>query len=558
MSEFRHWLQWNESQTFERKSCYDKRPGPVTLLPPEAVSREIAATLCAMANADGGVLLVGQENRRDGAEDGPGKVTGVDYKEKSLALLRDVPRRLLAPPLEDVEVKEEWEADKRLLTFQVRSAAIPCRLTDGRSLLRVGTHNVPYSEQAITLLKQSQSPYERRAVAGATLADLDSEALKWFAERIGWTGDRAEMLRGYHLLQHGQLNHAALLLFARDPRQWHDHPDVTVVRYAGRERGLGERYRSDPPRRLERPLVRLVEEVYGGLRDQLRRRVELHDLFFQEQLEYPSLAWQEAVVNAIAHRDYLLTGAGIEIWLFDDRLEVRSPGAPPPPITLEELRSGQGAHYSRNPLIVRVPTDSGYMREQGEGIPRMFEAMEAADLQPPELTIENVRFVVTLRNTPIYNPETARWLRQFAELELTRDQKRLLAMASARGGRFTSRDVQKQFHVDLYTASTLIKTLIRKGIVRLPEKGGRVYEVLEPTEVASVPPEIAILLPAFDSEAWLTRAVLEQLWAVPPHQARRMARALAGAGWLTVTGTTKDRRYGLGDRARIRTPTGPL
>ncbi|MBM3947318.1 MAG: hypothetical protein FJ315_08000 [SAR202 cluster bacterium] len=374
--------------------------------------------------------------------------------------------------------------------------------------------------------------------------------MRWFANRIGWTGDHAELLRGYHLLDGQQLNHAALLLFARDPRRWHDHPEITIVRYAGRERGLGEHYRALPPQRVEKPLVRLVEAAYAVLREQFQNRVILENLFFEEQPEYPTFAWQESIVNAVAHRDYLLAGAGIEVWLFEDRIEVRSPGLPPAPITLEALRSGQGAHYSRNPLIVRVLTDGGYMREQGEGIPRMFAVMEAADLQPPEFTIADVRFVVTLRSALIYEPDTARWLRRFAEVDLTQDQKRLLAMAVSQGKRFTSHDVQKHFHLDLYAASTLIKSLIRKRVVRLPEKRGRVYEVIEPATVESLPQEMLCLLPAFQDREQLPRRVLQKLWGVRPHQAYLKARALVEGGWLEPTGAGRGAGYRLTAQAR--------
>lgn len=63
----------------------------------------------------------------------------------------------------------------------------------------------------------------------------------------------------------------------------------------------------------------------------------LHDLFFQEKFEYPTFAWQEAIINAIAHRDYSITGIQVEFWMFDDHLEVRSPGPPPEPVTIEQL-----------------------------------------------------------------------------------------------------------------------------------------------------------------------------------------------------------------------------
>ena len=91
------------------------------------------------------------------------------------------------------------------------------------------------------------------------------------------------------------------------------------------------------------------------------------DLVFEERFEYPTFAWQEAIINAVAHRDYALTGTPIEVWMFDDRLEVRSPGELVEPVSIERLTHRERIHASRNPRIVRVLTDLGYMRELGEG-----------------------------------------------------------------------------------------------------------------------------------------------------------------------------------------------
>jgi ATP-dependent DNA helicase RecG len=222
------------------------------------------------------------------------------------------------------------------------------------------------------------------------IEDMDMEALDWFAERIGWHGSHTGLLEEYNLWNGKTLNRAALLLFARKPLRWHDHPEITLVRYFGTKRGLGKDYQATPPQRITRPLVRLIEEAYAALEAHIAVRVELRDLFFENRADYPEFAWQEAIVNAVGHREYAITGAGTEIWLFDDHIDIRSPGAPPQPVSIEELRQAaqtaeRGLHLSRNPLIVRVLIDAGYMREQGEGIPRMFQVMEEADLAPPEL-----------------------------------------------------------------------------------------------------------------------------------------------------------------------------
>jgi ATP-dependent DNA helicase RecG len=548
--EIRRWLDRAEGQTFERKSCFDKEHDPPKPLKAADVARFIAETLCAFANADGGVLLVGQEDFDVGRGDKPGRVTGVPYPEDRMAILRAAPRNLIVPALRDVTLADEMVDGQRCLAFELGASPVAHRLTDGRCLLRMDDRCVPYGQDVVAQLKSSQSPYERRPVPGATLADLDPGALEWFAERVRWHGGVPEMLDAYRLRDAGQLNRAALLLFAHDPLRWQDHSDVTVVRYAGTDRGLGNRYDATRPVRLEAPLVRLIEDVTTSVAEHLRRRVEFQDLLFTEQWEYPAAAWQEAIVNAIAHRDYSLTGAGIEVWLFDDRMEVRSPGAPPDPITVEELRTGGGVHYSRNPLTARALTDGGYMREQGEGIPRMFDAMFSADLQPPSFQVEGFRLVVTLRNTPVWSRETRQWLSTYADKDLSRDQMRVLAYAHKNDLQFTSREIQAALNLDLYGASSLIKALMRKSVVRLQARGGRIYKVLPTTIQQPVPDELKVLLPEFQKQPKLRRSDLQRIWNVPAMDAYWRAKSLVTEGWLDLTGRGRGAGYLLSPAAR--------
>jgi ATP-dependent DNA helicase RecG len=94
--------------------------------------------------------------------------------------------------------------------------------------------------------------------------------------------------------------------------------------------------------------------------------------------EYPEFAWKEAVLNAIAHRDYATNGSCVEVWLYDDRMEVKSPGGLLQELSLDDIVGRRRVHASRNPRITRVLVDLGFMRDQGEGIPRMFDEMEGA------------------------------------------------------------------------------------------------------------------------------------------------------------------------------------
>jgi ATP-dependent DNA helicase RecG len=120
--------------------------------------------------------------------------------------------------------------------------------------------------------------------------------------------------------------------------------------------------------RIEGNLPEVWQEalsVVGSLMRQPSRLVGNH---FRPVSEYPRFSWQEALLNAIAHRDYSVQGAGIEVWLFDDRMEVTSPGGLLPELSLDELLSLRRVHCSRNPRLMRTLVDLGLTRDQGEGI----------------------------------------------------------------------------------------------------------------------------------------------------------------------------------------------
>lgn len=131
---------------------------------------------------------------------------------------------------------------------------------------------------------------------------------------------------------------------------------------------------------------------------------------FRSQIMYPELACREALVNAIAHRDYSIEGRGIEVRVYSDRLEIISPGRLMSAITIEDLKRLRGLHQSRNSLISRVLREVGYMRELGEGMRRIFELMKSNDLTPPDLFADNNSFSVTLHHKYIYTREQKLWL----------------------------------------------------------------------------------------------------------------------------------------------------
>lgn len=544
------WATLPEGQFFERKSAWDRSAEQPRRRKAADIARDIVETLSAMANSDGGDLVVG-------IEDG-GDVTGVPHPEDKLALFLQAPtdRNYVEPPLR-VEVSRVVVHDTLLvLHFSVDWSPDVHRLADSRTLLRIRDSNHPFPSEKIAALKalKAQGLTERAFPLDATFEDLDLAIVTQTIARVAPGISALEYLASRRLVdtRNGRSvpTLAALLLFGRDPLRWHPRCYVDIARFEGTARRTGAEYNLVKRVRVEAPLALLIQRAFDAVSPQIRERQRLADLFFTEKLEYPTFAWQEALVNAVGHRDYGIQGAPIEVWMYDDHMEVRSPGPPPVPVTLEDLKQRRRVHLARNPLIVRVLSELGYMRDQGEGIPRMYDVMEAEGFYPPTLdVIGSLVFQVTLRNEPVYDDATLDWLRGFSALELTGDQKRLLAFARAHGNRFTSRDYQKLADLDIYAASNSIKELIRKGIVNSLGKGSRVYELPSRPSRESFPDDLISLLPLFGDRDTVSNPEVRAAWGIVRQSAWRRLRELEADGWLESVGKGRWARYRLGSRS---------
>ena len=116
---------------------------------------------------------------------------------------------------------------------------------------------------------------------------------------------------------------------------------------------------------------------------------------FQMVPEYPEFAWLEGIVNAVTHREYGMSGRYIKVSMFDDRLEIESPGKLP---NLVNINNIQTTRYSRNPRIARVLTEFGWVRELNEGVKRIYSDMQSFYLDPPIYSEPDQSVKLTLKN----------------------------------------------------------------------------------------------------------------------------------------------------------------
>jgi ATP-dependent DNA helicase RecG len=217
--------------------------------------------------------------------------------------------------------------------------------------------------------------------------------------------------------------------------------------------------------RLEFPLPTLLDGAFRVVGGQLREFTRLvKGGKFETTPEYPEFAWQEAISNAVIHRAYSITGTDIQVKMFDDRLEVESPGKLPGLVRLHNLRE---VHFSRNPLIARVMTEMKYMRELGEGVDRMIREMEEMGMEPP--LFEEYAFMVrvTLRNNlekrGLKLPAQSEATEELAEL----NQRQRVLLAYLQEHESVRRvEYEQMFGVSVPTAKGDLQGLVAKGLIK--------------------------------------------------------------------------------------------
>lgn len=377
-------LAIDEDQWFDRKSS---RSSP----------QHLANVLVGFANADGGRIVVGLWN---------GTVEGVNGAGKRLAGWQQASFDFTVP----VVPCRNWLVDcvnsagepDHLLVLEVETSERVHANQKDEIFLRVGDENrrLTFAQRQELIYDKGQATYESTIVNEARRADLDTDVLESYATAVNHPeADRLLAARG--LINHkGQLTIASILLFAANPQVWLPEAAVRVLRYQGTERGTGARQRLLDDVRIEGPIPRQLVDARQAILDRLPTRQALGpDGRFGRVGLVPQDAWLEGLVNAVIHRSYSVGGDHIRVEIFDDRVEIESPGRFPGIAQSADPR--RMTRFARNPRIARVCADLHFGQELGEGVRRMFEEMRLAGLADPSYRQTSGSVHVTMASTPV-------------------------------------------------------------------------------------------------------------------------------------------------------------
>jgi ATP-dependent DNA helicase RecG len=375
-------------------------------------NRALAKELVAFANLAGGYLLLGVDD--DGSIVG---VTRANLEEWVMNACRDKIRPELIPYF---EIIKNVEPGKDIAVAQVERGWSVHHLWHNNHrtyYIRVGSQSREASPEELERIFQQRGAFrlEIRAVSGSSIVDLDLRRLQDYFTRVRQQeapGD--EDIQGWERLlvntdimvehnHHKAVTIAGLLLFGKNPNRFLPQAGIDAVAYPGKEKDYAAKERTS----LRGPLTLLsgssgitenglVEEAVYFVRRNIEVKTHLEDgVRRKDRWDYPLEAVREGVVNALVHRDYLLSGTNIELSIYADRLEIISPGRLPNGITPERMKTGCRA--ARNQLIKDVMRDYGYLEHMGMGIPRkIIKGMLEHNGTQPDLVEDGEQFILRL------------------------------------------------------------------------------------------------------------------------------------------------------------------
>ena len=457
-------LQQRESETLDFKEA----------LP---TSSDLAVLITAFYNTRGGTVVIGVDDQRQpvGVASPQGVETGITN------IIRDRLDLDVMPTIEIVPYQ-----GKEFVVVTCPRGPYPPYFVRGepRPYVRIGSSNrvATHAEIRHLYLVSGEVSFETLPCRQATVTDLSSPLIARYRERRSRHTAGAldlsdeELLRnlGCIVEEEGQLlsTNAGVLLFCEEPYRFLRQNEITCAQFKGMDM-----LRTIDRKDLRGPLPELVVAAEQFLYRHIRIGHEVIGFEGVDYWEYPREAMREALINAVIHRDYSITGGRFRVFLFDDRIEFYSPGDLLPGVTVEKMQRLESQSKLRNPVIVEVFRDlGGFIEKMGTGIQRMTRAMEEHELPRPRFEELGGEFRVTLIGPGerfMEERATPEWMRELNERQL-RGLQRLRST-----GRITNREYRALNSVSRYTAQRDLADLVARQLVKqVGARGKGVYYVL--------------------------------------------------------------------------------
>lgn len=446
----------------------------------------------------------------------------------------------------------------------------------GGSYIRVadGDRRMTDYEIYMFVSSRAQVTEDLHPVTSAKPEDLDEQAVERYLAKIREKRpssrlvnlQREQLLKTLNILTEYEGRPvptlAGILMFGIFPQQFFPSLFVAFLMYAGTSENVkgprGERFLDN--RRLEGTIPEIVAEAEKAVLHNMGRSTLISGFLRKDIDEYPREAIREAIINALAHRDYsrYALSTHVQIRMFTDRLEIENQGGLFGHLSEDSI--GIEAPTARNAALMRMLEDMDIVENRGSGVRAMVEAMRSVHLAPPKFKNNHTSFKVTFYNHTLIDKEMVEWLNRFSMISLNDNQRFALAYLKRNPftQKLTNRDYQRINSVDSVQATKELGDMVKRAkvLVQNGTRGGAYYTfsemVLEKqqTELFPVPilkeNEIKII-EFIKANGFITNALCRELLGLGKDASFYHLNNMSRKNLITPTGKGRWTKYTIRD-----------
>lgn len=351
-------------------------------------NESLARSIVCFANADGGQLIIGVSNS--------GRILGIRNLDEAMRIVDDVAFNRCEPPVSILQETVRID-DKVVLVIGVpKGEQRPYRTKSGFYYIRSGNRCRQASWDEVRRLYQiSESVfYDESPVNRASVANLEIDYFKDFLTKYLDISPEDSLIEIYLknlriITENKKPTLAGFLFFGRYPQQFIPYSKIIAAYIRGTDLAIPPYDKKD----LDGRILDILENALRYLKLYLREEHIIKGIESELYPELPEVVLREAVVNAIAHRDYTIS-ASIRILIFEDRVEIRTPGKLPNTVTIDSMK--MGCHVLRNPTIYNLLYKTGMVTDTGSGIRRIIKLTKQSTGKEAGLEVTDSEFILTL------------------------------------------------------------------------------------------------------------------------------------------------------------------
>jgi len=427
-----------------------------------------------MTNTKGGEIYLGVRDDKE--------IVGINITDRLKESIQDQCNACREPISVSFNTMKKDERDILIVKIP-KGKFLPHMTPDGKVFIRTGAITRIATPQEIHNLVKSSGyvKFESLPVRDASLDDFDGDKIVGFKQRL--SDETREKIRsldnndfllniGAIVKDDGKLvpTTTGLLFLAENPQKFVSHSRIVAVRFKG----------TVPVEVIDRSLisgslVELIEESIKFTRRNTRNAMKIVGTQRIDIPEYPMAAIREGVVNAVAHREYITDNSPVQVYIFDDRIEITNPGIPETP-----ANKLIGIHKPRNENICKLLSITKYVEGLGTGIGRMNEQMINHGLQPPVIDYRQTSFCITFHSPKEDMMKLVKPIATDLKDEGFNDRQ-IKALAYIQEHKIiTHREYHSMFDVKHFQAMQELKKLVDKEYVKQIGKGkDSRYELIE-------------------------------------------------------------------------------